>query len=117
MFLDAALTEEGPVMAEKESKGNTKPKKSGNTRAVKRPAAKRSTRVPGAPVSPVAVGGEHSEFDLDNKEIEQALKTGDYQGLLEDYFGPENYAELRQLAREADSRAMRGGPKVLILPG
>src|SRR6185295_8431345 len=70
------------------------------------------------PVAAVAaMGTEHSPFDLDDRTIEQALRTGDYAGLLEDYFGPENYADLRQLAREADTRSVRGGPKVLILPG
>lgn len=59
----------------------------------------------------------HSEFELKNETIEAALQTGDHAGLLEDYFGPENYAELRQLSREAAARGVRGGPKVLILPG
>jgi hypothetical protein len=56
----------------------------------------------------------HPEFELRN---ESALRTGEYQGLLEDYFGADNYAELRQLSREAAARGVRGGPKVFILPG
>ena len=37
--------------------------------------------------------------------------------MLEDYFGPASYAELRQLAQEAAVRGKRGGDRVLILPG
>jgi pimeloyl-ACP methyl ester carboxylesterase len=59
----------------------------------------------------------HSEFELENEAVEAALQTGEHAGLLEDYFGPEHYAELRQLAREASTRSMRGAPRVLILPG
>lgn len=65
----------------------------------------------------LGVGDEHSEFSLTNAEIERALRTGEHAGLLEDYFGPEQYAELRELARDASTRAVRGGDKVLILPG
>jgi len=36
---------------------------------------------------------------------------------LEDYFGAAQYAELKQLAREASARGVRGGDRVLILPG
>ncbi|CAN5629589.1 hypothetical protein BH23GEM10_BH23GEM10_00010 [soil metagenome] len=56
-------------------------------------------------------------FQLEDAEVERALQTGAYAGLLEDYFGPEQYAELRQLKRDAAARTTRGGPKVLILPG
>jgi CHAT domain-containing protein/pimeloyl-ACP methyl ester carboxylesterase len=61
--------------------------------------------------------GAQSGFELSNDYIERSLLTGDHPGLLEDYFGPQEYAELRQLSREAAARAVRGGPKVLILPG
>jgi hypothetical protein len=56
----------------------------------------------------------HSEFELKNETMETALQTGEHAGLLEDCFGPENYAELRQLSREAAARGVRGGPRVLI---
>lgn len=56
-------------------------------------------------------------FQLEDAEVERALQTGEYAGLLEDYFGPEQYAELRQLKRDAAARTTRGGPKVLLLPG
>ncbi len=59
----------------------------------------------------------HSEFELNNEHIEASLRTGEHSGLLEDYFGAEEYAQLRQLARDASARRVRGGPKVLILPG
>lgn len=59
----------------------------------------------------------HSEFELSNEHVEASLRTGEHSGLLEDYFGPAEYAQLRQLARDASARRVRGGPKVLILPG
>src|SRR5262245_31818657 len=49
--------------------------------------------------------------------LEHALLTGESRGLLEDYFGPENYDQLRDLSRDAATRSVRGGPRVLILPG
>src|SRR5690606_22655352 len=63
-----------------------------------------------------ATGG-HSEFELRDDVVETALQTGEYDGLLQDYFGPAEYEELRELARESAARTTRGGPKVLILPG
>jgi len=56
-------------------------------------------------------------FSLDTEQIETALLTGEYDGLLQDYFGAEQYATLRHLAQEAKTRSVRGGPRVLILPG
>jgi CHAT domain-containing protein/pimeloyl-ACP methyl ester carboxylesterase len=58
-----------------------------------------------------------SGFELADEAVEQALRTGENQELLADLFGVEEYAELRDLAREVGSRGLRGGPKVLILPG
>src|SRR5215470_7594214 len=49
--------------------------------------------------------------------LEHALLTGESRGLLEDYFGPENYEQLCDLSRDAATRSVRGGPRVLILPG
>ena len=43
--------------------------------------------------------------------------TGEDRGLLEDYFGREAYRQLRDLALSASTRSVRGGPRVLILPG
>src|SRR5437763_3832831 len=56
-------------------------------------------------------------FGLPSDAIERALLTGDSRGLLEDYFGPETYTQVRDMARDAATRAVRGGPRVLILPG
>lgn len=68
--------------------------------------------------SAIASSPNHNPaFDLRDSEIESALQTGAYSGLLEDYFGPTQYAELRQLKRDAETRKVRGGPKVLVLPG
>jgi pimeloyl-ACP methyl ester carboxylesterase len=49
--------------------------------------------------------------------VESALLTGEHADLLERYFGREGYAELRGLAQDASTRSVRGGPRVLILPG
>ncbi|HUP48212.1 MAG TPA: CHAT domain-containing protein [Thermoanaerobaculia bacterium] len=56
-------------------------------------------------------------FSLNAEEAQRALRTGEHAALLEDYFGPEQYAEMRRLAQEASTRRVRGGPRVLILPG
>jgi hypothetical protein len=37
--------------------------------------------------------------------------------MLEDYFGEETHRELSKLAQEASTRSVRGGPRVLIIPG
>ncbi|MCY1032051.1 alpha/beta fold hydrolase [Corallococcus sp. BB11-1] len=72
----------------------------------------------GTPPLPVPDAARKSGFDLRDEDVEEALVTGAHQGLLEDYFGPEQYAELTRLARDATaSRTLRGGPPVLILPG
>ena len=49
--------------------------------------------------------------------VERALASGEHAGLLEDYFGPTQHAELKQLAQEAAAQRARGGERVLILPG
>src|SRR5688500_11935029 len=96
--------------------------------AEKRPRTPRRnpTNVPNAePPEPAAVvvpdaegaGGGNSSYQLKDEVVESALQTGEFGGLLEDYFGAEEYVELRQLAREAAARSTRGGPVVLILPG
>src|SRR5436309_11736539 len=70
--------------------------------------ARRSTKV---------VEREQSAFGQPSNVLEHALLTGESRGLLEDYFGAENYDQLRDLARDASTRPVRGGPRVLILPG
>src|SRR5436309_15734806 len=64
-----------------------------------------------------AAQAEQTRFGLPPDELERALLTGESSGLLEGYFGPENYNRLRDLARDASTRPVRGGPRVLILPG
>jgi len=58
-----------------------------------------------------------SGYSLRDDQVEQDLLTGQHAGLLEDYFGEQNYRELRELSREAAATSRRGGPRVLILPG
>jgi CHAT domain-containing protein/pimeloyl-ACP methyl ester carboxylesterase len=60
---------------------------------------------------------KQSAFGQPSNALEHALLTGESRGLLEDYFGPENYEQLRDLSRDAATRSVRGGPRVLILPG
>jgi hypothetical protein len=59
----------------------------------------------------------HSVFAAQPEEIETGLERGDNQGQLEDYFGPDAYRQLRDLALNASKRSVRGGSRVLILPG
>ena len=56
-------------------------------------------------------------FNLDPDKVEQYLLTGEARGSLEDYFGAEAYAHMRDLAQEASSRSVRGGARVWFLPG
>ena len=56
-------------------------------------------------------------FTLPDDVVEEALRTGDQPGLLEDLFGPAGYVELRALARQTAARSVRGGKRVMILPG
>src|ERR1700756_1658053 len=58
-----------------------------------------------------------SAIELPDAAVEEALRTGESQALLEDLFGTAGYAELRALAREAAARSVRGGERVLIVPG
>ena len=50
-------------------------------------------------------------------QIEEDLATGKNADQLKAYFGDAQYQELQQLAKEAGRRSVRGGPRVLILPG
>src|SRR5215510_699441 len=83
-------------------------KKSATKPATKRKRSARSTK---------AAEVETSAFGQSPDALEHALLTGESRGLLEDYFGPENYDQLRDLSRDAATRSVRGGPRVLILPG
>src|SRR5947207_3419564 len=56
-------------------------------------------------------------FGVHPDKLERYLLTGEARGFLEDYFGTEAYVQLRDLAREASTRSVRGGARVLILPG
>lgn len=78
----------------------------------KRPSPRR-TRARGESRPPKT----QTAFAVPSDRIERGLVTGESQGLLEDYFGPEAYRQLRDLALDASTRSVRGGPRVLILPG
>ena len=56
-------------------------------------------------------------YALRDEVVERALLSGEHAGLLEAYLGPEGYEELRALAGDAARGEVRGGPRVLILPG
>src|SRR5438093_10558653 len=77
----------------------------------------KKTGSPSARRAKPAAPAEQTGFGLPPDELERALLTGESRGLLEDYFGPDSYNQLRDLARDAAARPVRGGPRVLILPG
>jgi pimeloyl-ACP methyl ester carboxylesterase len=54
---------------------------------------------------------------MSDAEVERALRTGDQLGMLEDLFGAPALDELRRLSRDAEATGVRGGDRVLILPG
>ncbi len=56
-------------------------------------------------------------FKLKEEEIERWLLTGENADLLKRYFGERQYTDLQEMARSASTRSVRGGPRVLILPG
>jgi pimeloyl-ACP methyl ester carboxylesterase len=76
---------------------------------------RRSSRSRSSPSTRGPITG--SAWSLRDDAFDRALVSGEFARELEDYFGPEEYAELRQLAQEAQRRGRRGGPAVLILPG
>src|SRR5690349_468263 len=90
--------------------------KRASTRARSRPGKAAAPRARGAAAT---TGSEppQSAVELPDTTVEEALRTGENQALLEDLFGTAGYAELRGLAREAAARSVRGGERVLIVPG
>ena len=70
-----------------------------------------------APAVPPDTPELRTGFGLSDAEIEAALDSGENAGILQDYFGEAQYRELRQLAQAAARRSVRGGERVLILPG
>ncbi|NGZ08948.1 MAG: hypothetical protein CV088_06105 [Nitrospira sp. LK70] len=60
---------------------------------------------------------EFAAYSYREDQIEDALTTGKDADLLKSYFGEAQYQELRELATQAQRRAVRGGQRVLILPG
>jgi pimeloyl-ACP methyl ester carboxylesterase len=85
--------------------------------ARRKTASSRRTRTSAPAAAADSVALPPSPIDLADAAVEEALRTGDQPGLLEDLFGPAGYAELRQLARQASARSVRGGERVLILHG
>src|SRR5215471_7606793 len=79
--------------------------------------AKKSKPAPKRKSAAKSEAAARSAFALASDEVESALLTGDSPDLLQDYFGPEAYQQLRDLSLHASTRAVRGGPRVLILPG
>jgi pimeloyl-ACP methyl ester carboxylesterase len=81
--------------------------------------AKRSKTVKGGRGEAVArpPKADASGYRLQDEALERSLLTGEHGNVLEAYFGEDGYTELRDLARQASARSVRGGPRVLILPG
>lgn len=82
---------------------------------VKLRRAKRSSATQSHP-SPTTQGSK-SGFAWQDDLVEKALVSGDRRDLLETYFGEELYEELRVLTMRARTARVRGGPRVLLLPG
>jgi len=68
-------------------------------------------------IQPAGASAANTAFKLNDQEVEKYLISGEHSGMLEDYFGEETYRELSKLAQEASVRSVRGGPRVLIIPG
>src|SRR5437773_1086360 len=84
--------------------------------ALSRKSRKPDSSVKGAPTS-LLRSAPSAPYRLKADELERALVTGEQADLLQRYFGDETYAELQELAHNAATRSVRGGPRVLILPG
>ncbi len=80
--------------------------------------AARAQRPPSTTAGGTGSGsGLRTGYQVRDAEIERLLLAGGHQSLLEEYFGEDSYEELRALAQETARRSVRGGPRVLILPG
>lgn len=87
--------------------------------ARRRPKAATGGRTRSAPPTPTTEAPPlpPSPIDMADDAVEEALRTGTQPGLLEDLLGPAGHAELSLLARQAATRSVRGGERVLILHG
>lgn len=105
------------------AKARSKKSERGTKPASKRKHTKRAARRGGRgttrreEVQSSAEAEASDPFQLRDDQIEHLLVTGEERGLLEEYFGEAEYAALQALARESARRGVRGGPRVLILPG
>src|SRR5262244_647279 len=92
-------------------------KRTHRKRHAKRNAAGRKSAARARPMAFRNSDPQYQPVDMKDSEVEAALKSGEHSGLLEDYFGPAQYAELKRLSQDAAQRRIRGGERVLILPG
>src|SRR5262245_262122 len=90
-------------------------RKSPRHKPVARARRRSPTRVAEATIDPAQRGSAAAA--LSDEAVEEALRTGDHPALLEDLFGTPGYAQLRGLAQQAAARSVRGGERVLIVPG
>jgi pimeloyl-ACP methyl ester carboxylesterase len=58
-----------------------------------------------------------SGFRFHDEDVERMLSTGEEAALLRDYFGDREYEELVELASQARRKNVRGGERVLLVPG
>lgn len=80
------------------------------------PAKKRS-RMTSHDETPNETRWERSPYDVQSDELENALLSGSDARKWEEYLGEELYTELRDLVERSKRRSVRGGQRVLILPG
>ncbi len=71
---------------------------------------KKKAPVPAAAAAPSIMG-------LHDDEVVAQLRNGENAAVFTAYFGETEYRELRKLAQMAHARRVRGGPRVLVLPG
>ncbi len=95
------------MAARKRTKKQRRRKATGRKTRRKKAGGSKPTRAPALP----------SGYRLPDAEVERLLQAGGRQGLLEEYFGESGYQELVDLSRQAAGAAVRGGPRVLVLPG
>ncbi|MCC7346577.1 MAG: hypothetical protein IT538_04190 [Variibacter sp.] len=90
---------------------------SGETKAEEAGSSQSDSRRQPQALNEVIHSARKRAFALPDGKVEELLRTGDEPALMEELFGAVGHAELRALAREAATRAVRGGTRVLILPG
>ena len=78
---------------------------------------RRQARAAAPPPTQPQAPATRSAYQLGDEEVERFLRSRQHSAVLEEYFGDDLYRELLDLNQEVSTRSLRGGPRVLILPG